>query len=72
MTGKKLRKGDAALSLPDHHKVPVEPDVLREFEEAAELLCSGRQLGPILRRRLEMRKGWAVKELGLFTGKKTC
>lgn len=36
---KKLEQEKFSVTWPAHHRVPVEPEIIQEFEEAAQLLC---------------------------------
>ena len=46
-TVKKLidRRSDFSITWPSHHACPVSPDILDEFQEAADLLISGKETG---------------------------
>lgn len=40
-----LKQVDFELSWPAHHKTPVKPDILCEFEDAADILLEGKEKG---------------------------
>lgn len=63
---RKLKKEKYKVIWPAHHRVPLEPEIVKDLEEAAELVCSGTVEGETVETSFGTAKRFGYKKVGII------